>query len=293
LIRAAGAVLWRERRPFELEIALVHRTKYDDWTLPKGHVEEGESPISAAYREVLEQTGFKSHFGPYLGSVDYEMESGTKSVKYWMAHAIEGSKDFIPNNEIDRMEWVNLRQAKHFLTYDNDREVLKLFRGHERHGNTIVLLRHCKAIKRIDWDGDDSDRPLAIEGQQTAQKLIAHLKMFNLDEVHSSDAYRCISSIDPLCEKLELEKVVTDQLSEYLFERDDLIAADYVRRLIKFGGNYLICSHNPILPIILDRLVKNPEHYEIDRDLNPSDAWIVHHRGGKVFAVDFLKSPVV
>jgi phosphohistidine phosphatase SixA/predicted NUDIX family NTP pyrophosphohydrolase len=293
MIRAAGAVLWREVRPFELEIAIVHRPKFEDWTFPKGKVEDGESAIQAAYREVLEETSVDPIFGPYIGDAEYEIDGEMKKVHYWMAKAPKVISNFVPNDEIDRLEWVSTKQARHFLTYDVDREILKFFRDTPRHGNVIVLLRHAKAIKRSDWSGDDSDRPLSFEGQKVANKLAQHLSMFALDEIHSSDAYRCMSTIEPLYQKLGVTKVLTDQLSEYLFEKDDNLAAKYVRELAKFGGNYLVCSHNPILPIILDYLTKYPEDFNLDRELDPADAWIVHHRGGKVFAVNFLKSPSI
>lgn len=293
MIRAAGVVLWRERKPFELQVALVHRSKFDDWTFPKGKIEEGESAIQAAYREVIEETNIKPVFGPYLGHVEYEVEGDKKRVQYWMAKAPDVIEDFISNDEIDDLQWVSTKQARHFLSYDIDREVLKFFRESPRHCNVMVLLRHAKAIKRIDWDGDDSDRPLANDGQVVAQKLIKHLEMFNLSELYTSDAYRCMSTIEPMHQKLHIPKVVTDQLSEYMYQQDDQMAASYVRQLAKFGENYLVCSHNPLLPNMLDYLVKYPEDFDVDRDLNPGDAWIVHHRGGKVFAVNFLKAPTV
>lgn len=285
-------MLWREKRPFEVEVALVHRPKYDDWTFPKGKVNDGESAIEAAYREVQEETGITPIFGPYLGSVQYEIDE-IKKVHYWMAKAPSVLKDFSPNDEIDRIEWVNLRQARHFLTHDIDREVLGFFRGSERHGKVLILLRHAKALKRVDWLGDDSDRPLENTGTLTANKLPKHLGMFAIDEVHSSDAIRCISTIEPIHQKWNVSRIITDQLSEYQFEKDDLLAARYVKQLIKFGGNYLICSHNPLLPIILDYLVKHPEDFDLLQDLSPGDAWVVHHRGGRVFAVNFLKSPAI
>jgi 8-oxo-dGTP diphosphatase len=293
MIRAAGVVLWREIRPFELEIALVHRPNFDDWTFPKGKIEEGESPIQAAHREVIEETGIDPIFGPYLGSVEYEVEGSKKKVQYWMAKAPNELPEFMPNEEIDRIEWVNLKQARHFLTYDIDREVLKFFRDSTRHGNVMILLRHAKAIKRSDWSGDDSDRPLDNEGQIMAQKMAKQFAMFGLYQIHASDAYRCMSTVEPIHQKLVVEKVITDQLSEYFYQKDREVAPSYVRQLAKFGDNFLVCSHNPLLPHMLDYLVKFPEDFDLDKELSPGDAWVVHHRGGKVFAVNFLKAPVL
>lgn len=291
MIRAAGVILWREKRPFELEIALVHRAQFDDWTFPKGKIEDGESAIQAASREVIEETGIKPVFGPYIGHVEYEVEGSKKKVQYWMAKAPDEISEFVANDEIDRLEWVNMKQARHFLTYDIDREVLKFFRDSERHGNVMILLRHAKAVRRSDWSGDDSDRPLATEGQVMAQKLISHLEMYKINEIHTSDAYRCMSTVEPFHEKFGTIKVVTDQLSEYAYQKDEMLAVSYIKQLAKFGGNYLICSHNPILPLMVDQLVKYPEDFDLDNELHPGDAWVVHHRGGKVFAVNFLKAP--
>ncbi len=68
MIKAAGAVLWREETPFELEVLLVHRPQYDDWSFPKGKIDDEESAISASFREVKEETGYSAIFGQYLGS---------------------------------------------------------------------------------------------------------------------------------------------------------------------------------------------------------------------------------
>ena len=293
MIRAAGAILWREKRPFELELALVHRAKFNDWTFPKGKIEEGESAIQAASREALEETGINAVFGPYLGYIEYEIDDEKKKVQYWMAKVPNEIPKFIPNEEVDRLEWVTMKQARHFLTYDVERDLLKFFRESERHGNVMIFLRHAKAVKRTEWSGDDSDRPLIFEGQIIAKKLVKHLEMYDINEIHTSDAYRCMSTVEPFHEKHGTIKVVTDKLSEYAFQRDDLLASSYVKQLAKFGGNYLICSHNPILPLMVDRLVKYPEDFDLDKELHPGDAWVVHHRGGKVFAVNFLKAPIV
>ena len=140
MIRAAGAILWREKRPFELELALVHRAKFDDWTFPKGKIEDGESAIQAASREVLEETGIKAVFGPYLGFIEDEVDNEKKKVQYWMAKVPDEIPEFVPNEEVDRLEWVNMKQARHFLTYDVERELLKFFRDSERHGNVMIRL---------------------------------------------------------------------------------------------------------------------------------------------------------
>jgi len=171
MIRSAGILLWRERRPLELEVALVHRPRYDDWTFPKGGVAVGENPLQAAYRECIEETGIAPVVGPYLGEVIYKTEAGKKRVDYWMGQASGDEGDFAPNFEVDKMSWTSIKEARHFLTYDDDKSLLGQFIKIERHINTLVLLRHAKAVKREDWFGEDSDRPLSHKGDLQSSKL--------------------------------------------------------------------------------------------------------------------------
>ena len=125
-ILAAGAVLWlpgREkkngkgmRRP---RIALIHRPKYDDWSLPKGKLDPGESMTQAALREVEEETGLRCVLGVELPTQHYLAQGRPKEVRYWAAVPAGGR--FTPNREVDRLEWLPARKARARLTHDRDR----------------------------------------------------------------------------------------------------------------------------------------------------------------------------
>jgi 8-oxo-(d)GTP phosphatase len=121
LVRAAGAVLVDGDR-----IALVHRPRYDDWTLPKGKHEPGEDDVAAALREVQEETGFRGRIERDLGVVRYTVEKRgmvlPKVVRYYVMQAAAGA--FTPNDEVDELRWVTREQAAQLLTYERDREVL-------------------------------------------------------------------------------------------------------------------------------------------------------------------------
>lgn len=127
-IRAAGVVLWREASD-EVSVALVHRPKYDDWTLPKGKLDPGETDLEAARRETFEETGYTGEIGQELGHVRYSVtdDDGVydKVVVYWAMRADEGR--FTPTEEVDELRWVALADAFGALTYDRDREVLHRF----------------------------------------------------------------------------------------------------------------------------------------------------------------------
>lgn len=288
MIKAAGAIIWRENLPFELEVLVIHRPQYDDWSFPKGKVEEGETPIAAAFREVKEETGVEAIFGQYLGTTSYKVEDHKKKVKYWMAQAYKESAPFTPNAEVDKIEWVDIKTARHFLTHDEDRDLLDEFVAKERYVSTLILLRHAKAIKRSEWNDYDLDRPLSAEGIEQSERLIRHLQPFGINGIYSSDALRCYTTVEPLADALGLSVNVTQILNEESFEKKAKDPVEYVRQLMKMGGNQLVSGHNPVIPHILTKIAR--VEYSAD-DLSPADAWIIYHRGDKVYAVEFLSKP--
>ncbi|BFV57878.1 NUDIX hydrolase [Kitasatospora sp. CMC57] len=128
-VLAAGAVLWVPGPPKKdgvgrkkPRIALIHRPKYDDWSLPKGKLEPGEGWRSAALREVLEETGLRCVLGVELPAQHYLAQGRPKEVRYWAAVPTGGS--FTPNREVDRLKWLAPRKAKARLTHERDRELV-------------------------------------------------------------------------------------------------------------------------------------------------------------------------
>ena len=124
-MRAAGGVVWR-RRDGGLEVLLAHRPKYDDWTLPKGKCDSGESDEDCARREVHEETGLICDLGPELLTTSYLDQHGRpKTVRYWSMTATGGP--FVPNDEVDDVRWLPPDEAAAMLTYRRDVDVLESF----------------------------------------------------------------------------------------------------------------------------------------------------------------------
>ncbi len=122
-IRAAGGVVLR-REDGRTRVAVIHRPKYMDWSLPKGKLEKGESFEQAALREVQEETGFSSEALQELPSVSYlDRKARTKLVRYWLMLAGEGK--FEPHDEVDELRWLTGHEAQRLLTYDHDRELVR------------------------------------------------------------------------------------------------------------------------------------------------------------------------
>ena len=123
LVLAAGGVVWR-RAGSRVEVVLVHRPRYDDWTFPKGKLDAGESDEDAAKREVMEEASLEVDMGPELPSTTYLDKSGKhKRVRYWAMTAADGCE---PSgaNEVDEARWVNVDDARSLLTYPRDVELV-------------------------------------------------------------------------------------------------------------------------------------------------------------------------
>ncbi|MFE5399672.1 NUDIX hydrolase [Streptomyces sp. NPDC056568] len=122
-VRAAGCVLWRRApRAPGLELCLVHRPKYDDWSHPKGKLHPGEDALAGALREVAEETGYAAVPGTELTTVRYPVDGRPKEVRYWAAEAGRGA--FVPNNEVDRILWLSVDEARRRLTEARDQELV-------------------------------------------------------------------------------------------------------------------------------------------------------------------------
>ena len=123
VIRAAGGILWKGDR-----IAVIHRPRRGDWSLPKGKVDEGESLEETALREVAEETGCRARLGEFVDVIHYTVSGRPKEVHYWQMEIV-GDPDFQPSDEVDRMEWLTPEEAIKRLTYERDRNLVESLRG--------------------------------------------------------------------------------------------------------------------------------------------------------------------
>lgn len=128
-VRAAGGVVTRTAGG-TIEVLLVHRPAYDDWTFPKGKAEAGETDEACALREVEEETGLRCELGEELPQTSYRDAKGRpKVVRYFAMRPLAGS--FAPHAEVDDVRWLSLEAAAETLTYERDRELLRALAGRE------------------------------------------------------------------------------------------------------------------------------------------------------------------
>ena len=124
LVLAAGGIVWRQGDG-GVEVVLVHRPRYDDWSLPKGKLDPGEGFEEAALREVEEETGLRCRLAEEIDSTRYPDAKGRpKLVRYWLMEVIE-DQGFTPDDEVDELRWLEPAEAPELLTYEHDRELVR------------------------------------------------------------------------------------------------------------------------------------------------------------------------
>jgi 8-oxo-(d)GTP phosphatase len=283
-IEAAGVVLVRpgEDGP---EVAVVHRPHRADWSLPKGKLDVGERHEAAAVRETFEETGVRCLLGPALGERTYEVDGVRKRVRYWRATVGE-AEEREPDDEVDEIRWLRRKAARALLSYDADRSLVDAALGLPDTAATVVL-RHAEAMKRAAWreSGDpqaDSDgaRPLNEHGITHAAGLVAVLAAYRPRRVVSSDARRCLATVEPYLTAQGLDVELEHALSEEGCEADPDATRGVVTRLSADPGPQLWCTHRPVLPLVTSALAAalglGRRDGRLDPWLQPGAALLLH-----------------
>lgn len=213
-VLAAGALVWRLKND-KLQVLVVHRPRYDDWSFPKGKAEPGESMVLTAIREVAEETGRQIVLGRYLGKARRRLVSGRKKrTLYWAAQVLpeagpgEGLRAAVKpasKHEIDKVRWWKAEKAARKLTHADDKRLLARlvdwYESGQLQVRSLVLVRHAKAVSRATWGyGINSEitRPLVMgRGQAQARDVAALLSAYGVRELVSSPWRRCVDTLAP------------------------------------------------------------------------------------------------
>jgi 8-oxo-dGTP diphosphatase len=296
-IEAAGVVLVRPG-PHGPEVAVVHRPRREDWSLPKGKLDPGEPHDVAAVRETHEETGVRAVLGPYLGHRSYLVDGVAKRVRYWRA-TVAADADRAPDDEVDEVRWLRRKAARRLLTYADDRALVDAALALPDTEPTVIL-RHAEATKRAVWrssgdaDADvDSRRPLTEGGVHQAHDLVAALAAYAPRVVVSSDARRCATTVEPYAAHLGAEVRLEHALSEEGCEADPDTTAGLVAELLDTVRSGVWCTHRPVLPLVMRAAVRHLglRHDRLeaafDPRLKPGAALVVHRdAAGRVVAAD-------
>ena len=290
-VHAAGGLLWRPTRPGRAEIALVHRPRYKDWSLPKGKAVRGETPVVTAHREVLEETGFRTLIGRRLTTVRYRVAAGPKEVEYFSAEVCDG--EFVPNREVDKIRWLSPHDARDLMTYDFDRAVLDTFQRQPVTVTSVVLVRHARAGVRESWEGPDAARPLDPKGRKQAAALRRELAPFGARAVWSAPVERCRETVAGLARDLGLTVQLDPALSEEAYRENPAAARRLLARLGAAGRPVVVCSQGGVIPGVVKSLAGRAELTIGSTSTPKSSYWVLTFDGSSLVQADPHPAPTV
>jgi 8-oxo-dGTP diphosphatase len=288
-IVAAGCLVTRDTNAGQ-RILLVHRPRYNDWSLPKGKAEGDEHLTVTAVREVMEEAGVRVALRRPLPRRRYLFEGRDKVVYYWRAEVVDQAP-FTPTDEVDEIAWLPLGDALDLVTQPDDASLVKL--ADEPPGTPFVIVRHGHAVKRAEWSGLEVDRPLDPAGQQQAKALVEQLRSYDIRHVHSSAARRCADTVRPYSlaagVPLAAEPILTEE--GWHTEPDAVFArtAEILDETLQRQEAALVCGHRPYLPELLDHLVQKypsigdaqPWEHPLPETVPTASLTVLHlHQGG-------------
>lgn len=296
MIKAAGAVLWKLDRGRPL-VAVVHRPRYDDWSLPKGKLHDGEDAAAGAVREVSEETGHSLVLGRRLGDVSYVVPPGTakrygpKTVAYWAARATGGQ--FTNNDEVDRLRWARPEQATQMLSYPWDRTVLTRFIALPAETSAVLLVRHAKAGDRDEWDDDDRLRPLNNAGHRQAKVLRQWLQLFGPRRVYSAHRVRCVGTVLGLAKDLGVDVILEERLAEEGYWDDPAASRARLLEIANGTGVAVVCSQGGAIPGLVEQLARDSglDVGEIPPPSRKASTWVLSLLGERLVAADYYPPP--
>ncbi|MBO0819484.1 MAG: NUDIX hydrolase [Nocardiopsaceae bacterium] len=289
-IKAAGAVAWRLRADGATEILIVHRVRYDDWSLPKGKAEPGEFLPVTAVREVAEEGGTRLALGRRLIQARYKVGGRPKRVSYWSGRVRAADPAAVPNEEIDQIAWLTPDEARSRVSYRQDTEVLDDFAAARADTVPLILLRHAKAEPKSDWPGKDDARPLADKGRADAVAVAGLLACFAAAaEVFTSPAVRCEQTVRPYAEAARVPARPATEL--HRSRTDDPGSAAFLASVLGAGKPAILCAHRENLPALVagafDRLgAAEPPRCCVADPLPTAGFCVLHTADGKLVAAD-------
>ncbi len=289
VIKAAGGLVFRETPKGKLKILVAHRPRYDDWGLPKGKADKGETPEETAVREVLEETGYHCRIVAPIGTTRYRVSNGIKEVNWFAMRPLPDSPGFKRNKEVDEIRWITRKAAKQELDYENDRDLVagpglkRLART-----GTLFLLRHATAGDRARWDGIDAIRPITKKGRKQSIAIAEALRDRGIERIYTSPFTRCVQTVEPLAEAIGAKVIEHDALAE----GPDIDGAyDLIDTLV--GYNAVLCSHGDVIPAVMNRMMWAGLTLDSRFYCSKGSIWEIGLDGGRFAKGHYVPPPTV
>jgi len=297
LVHAAGGVLWRRGRFGTPEVALIHRPRYDDWSLPKGKAKRGEHLLVTALREVEEETGFTPRLGPFLARFRYSPSRragrsssagkdvvARKDVSYWSMAMTSGAGAFAANDEVDDLAWLPVEAAAQWVTYPLDRKVLGAFATLPRHTSPVVVVRGGHSSS----GADPVTRPLDPRGWDEADRLVPVLTGAGVQALRSAPYARCVQTLQNFSLRAQVAVEYDQDLVEGMIGEERLDqAAHRLLTLAADGVGVAACVNGPLVSPLLAALTGRAGGVApVEQVLRKGGWWLLHVAGERLVSLE-------
>lgn len=303
--RSAGVLLTRTTESGALELAVLHRSRHDDWTWPRSELEPDEHPAQAALREVGAATGLAVTLRHRLGRTSYTRPGVTTRVHWYGATAGAGGPPdaAVARGAGDTLSWVSASEAEHLLSYASDRIPLSALLILPPVEASVMLVRHASAGDRKLWSGPDAGRPLDRPGQEQARRLAPVLTAFAPGHLVSATPLRCQETLRPLAglsgSSIEIDAAYDDSS----WQRGPRRVMRALARTTRRAGTTAICSQGELIPGLIAELARGDAtrtaraavsrasrgsgHGRTPRSRKGS-FWVLSFSGGQLVAADYV-----
>jgi 8-oxo-(d)GTP phosphatase len=297
MIRAAGGVLWRAGAGEAIEVALVHRPQYGDWSLPKGKLRPGEHPLVTACREVAEETGIRAVAGRRLDIEHYGTAGGPKAVEYW---AMQGPDAvFAPTQEVDQVAWLPLAEAQQRLDHLRDRyaiENLGTLEACTSRIAAVLLVRNGHAVPVTPDAGLGQDRALRTRGTEQAEVVRRTLPAFMPSRLLAAPQTRFADTIGPLAADLGLPVETEPAFGEEAYAARPEGGLARIHHLARTGPMTAVCTSGRVIRHLIAALADDGGLALGDVRAKKGSVWALFLADGRLAAADYypaLASPMV
>lgn len=256
VVLAGGVLCWRLFGD-QLQVLLIYRKNYGDWSWPKGKKEVFENVAQTAVREVFEEVGLCVRLGISLGEVRYGLGgSKNKVVHYWAGRVLADAAVVVDGVEVDSFRWCSVVEAKSLLTFVHD--VLPLQRLEEAFlsglldSYPVLVVRHGKAVSRSVWNSTEGSRPLTKVGAQQALAMSKLLLCWNPAAVFSSPWLRCLATVANYAQSMGVSVEEVVGLTEFACKEDKASVVLAVEKILGQTKPVLFCTHRPVLSTVFE-----------------------------------------
>ena len=261
-VLAAGMIPWRPGAE-GLEVLVIHRPRYDDWSWPKGKVDDGETLPEAAARELAEEVALTLRPGLPLAVTRYDVPDRkgkgmlSKEVWYWAGEAT-GQRPTPDGDEVDEARWVSSARAREMLSNATDLEPLDRLERADARGHLrtvpLLVLRHAKAKPRSSWSRAEQERPLAATGRRQAHSVARLIAVWRPERVVSSPWRRCVETLAPCVKATRLPLKTKSAFTETTAREKPKKTRRAFRDLLARRRPQVLCLHRPVIPSILEEV---------------------------------------